>query len=88
MATNAPRPWTQIYDPSTSTARDAADCDTVYVLSNRDRTYRHTTHRIERIDAARNLAVTYCDIWMIAGGVEIGSEDCYIWCENGCKEDS
>lgn len=57
--------------------------DTVYVLNCRDGTYRHTLHRVRRID--NGLAVTYCTVWARGGTVMPQEKDCAVWCEYGCK---
>lgn len=57
--------------------------DTVYVLNERTGTYKHTMHRVRRID--NGLAVTYCTIWARGGTVMPLESDCAVWCEYGCK---
>lgn len=57
--------------------------EVVYVLNSRTNTYKQIAHRIRRI--SNGVAFTYCTIVCRDKVVGTNSEDCFIWCENGCK---
>jgi hypothetical protein len=57
--------------------------DTVYVMGQNGQ-YQHTAHIVRRV--ANGLAVTCCTIWARRGTVAPLERDCFVWCENGCRQ--
>lgn len=77
------RPVTYVPAEDGYTTVTTQEGDTVYVLNSRTGTYKHTAHRVRRID--HGLAVTYCTIWARGGTVMPLETDAMVWCEYGCK---
>jgi anaerobic selenocysteine-containing dehydrogenase len=73
----------KVINPFDGTERRAHKGDRVYVVS-RNGQYKHTAHVIRRINE-QGHAVTKCTIWIRDYAVYSQDEDCFIWCENGCK---